>query len=69
MRPDATPEVKKAQDEALNDAKAAEGKSAEIQGAGMSDGEKFAANMPVSVLGGENKKPIIQVTTVYGVHE
>jgi hypothetical protein len=65
LKNDAEGAVKKAQDEALNDAKAAEGKSAEISGSGITAGESFTANMPISVLGGVNKKPILQDTTVY----
>jgi hypothetical protein len=58
-------ETAKASEEALNDAKAAEAKSKEIEGVNISKGEEFAANMPAAVLGGENKKPILQTTVVY----
>jgi len=31
----------------------------------MSNGEKWSVGMPVSVIDGENKAPILQNTTVY----
>ena len=44
---------------------AADAQAAEKAGATMTAAEKFTANMPVSVLKGENKQPIIQTTVVY----
>jgi hypothetical protein len=65
LKNDAEGAVKAAQDETLEANKAAEGKSAEIEGSGITKGEAFTANMPNNVLGGINKKPILQTTVVY----
>ena len=65
LKNDAEGEVKKAQEETLKGNKAADAAAGEIAGSKITDGEKFTANMPANVLGGQNKNPILQTTVVY----